>query len=592
MRTRISLAVLALIVCLAGVVPGTWGLTRQAFGAEPSAGAAEKTWGQTATAADQGEATAETSRSDAAALADKANDVQASVESQAPAAPLVLGLCASQRSEILETLDALAVKGAAADVPAVEALLDRRLGRDGQGRCVMVEPGGDKARDLDTGRELPGDTAIDPASINNLVRSKGRKVIALLNLSSPDASVRLDSARDLAANPSPESQAAVEAALARETDPRVKGLLVESMAQIDLYGGVRERQLRAVASLKDSGNTAFIANLRKLLEEPSDRLDPQVRRAAESAVSSLERKAIAARTLRDLFYGLSLGSVLLLAALGLAITFGLMGVINMAHGEMLMLGAYATYVVQETFKTHFPEAVDFYLLAAMPFAFGVSFLAGMLVERVVLRFLYGRPLETLLATWGVSLVIIQSVRLAFGAQNVEVKNPSWLSGGVDLMQGLTLTYNRIAIIAFVVFVTLLCWALLNRTNLGLQVRAVTQDRATAQAMGIYTWKVDMWTFALGSGIAGLGGLALTQVGNVGPELGQGYIVDSFMVVVLGGVGKLVGTVAGSLGLGMINKALEPFMGAVLGKIMVLVLIIVFIQKRPQGLFAFKGRSAE
>ena len=307
---------------------------------------------------------------------------------------------------------------------------------------------------------------------------------------------------------------------------------------------------------------------------------------------TLERKAALVRGARDLFYGLSLGSVMLLAALGLAITFGLMGVINMAHGEMIMLGAYSTYVVQELFTRYLPDHADWYLPCAAPLAFLLPCCVGLVLERAIIRHLYGRPLETLLATWGISLGLIQTVRLIFGAQNVEVRNPALLSGGFELTTGLIITYNRVAIIAFALLVVAAVWYILQRTPLGLKVRAVTQSRSMASAMGIFTARVDVWTFGLGCGIAGLGGLALTQVGNVNPELGQGYIVDSFMVVVLGGVGKLAGTVFGSFGLGLVNKILEPFAGAVLGKIILLSAIVLFIQKRPQGIFAVKGRMAE
>jgi urea transport system permease protein len=269
-----------------------------------------------------------------------------------------------------------------------------------------------------------------------------------------------------------------------------------------------------------------------------------------------------------------------------------MGVINMAHGEMLMIGAYSTFVVQNLFKEYLPRLFDYYLVAAIPTAFLVSAIVGIVLERSIIRHLYGRPLETLLATWGISLVLIQSVRLIFGAQNVELVNPSYLSGGVAVFHGVVLPYSRIAVIFFVIFVVISVWTLLQKTSLGLQVRSVTQNRGMASCMGIATRKVDMWTFGLGSGVAGLGGLALSQVGNVGPELGQMYIVDSFMVVVLGGVGKIAGTVAGALGIGVTSKFLEPVAGAVLGKIIVLVLIIIVIQKRPQGLFALKGRVAD
>jgi urea transport system permease protein len=284
---------------------------------------------------------------------------------------------------------------------------------------------------------------------------------------------------------------------------------------------------------------------------------------------------------------------LLLVALGLAITYGLMGVINMAHGELMMIGAYATYVMQTVFQRYLPEsAFDWYLVAAIPVAFLASALVGAALERSVIRFLYGRPLETLLATWGISLVLMQAVRSLFGAQNVQVENPGWLSGGYDILSNLTLPYNRLAIIVFAGLVLLGMTLLIARTRMGLFVRSVTQNRPMASCMGVNTARVDTMAFSLGAGIAGLAGCALSQIGNVGPDLGQNYIVDSFMVVVLGGVGQIAGTVYAALGLGIVNKFLEGWTGAVLAKIFVLVIVVVFIQKRPQGLFAMKGRSAE
>ena len=287
--------------------------------------------------------------------------------------------------------------------------------------------------------------------------------------------------------------------------------------------------------------------------------------------------------------GLSLGSVLLLAALGLALTYGLLWVINMSHGELLLLCAYATWMVQQAMAQFTPQWLALYPLVALPVAFLVTAGIGMALERTVIRHLYGRPLETLLATWGISLMLIQLVRVLFGAQNLDVANPSWLSGGLQLLPNLVLPWNRIAVILFVVFVLALTWLLLNRTRLGMNVRAVTQNRAMAECCGVPTGRVDMLAFGLGSGIAGLGGVALSQLGNVGPELGQGYIIDSFLVVVLGGVGQLAGSVSAAFGLGIVNKILEPQIGAVLGKILILALIILFIQKRPQGLFVLKGR---
>ena len=296
-------------------------------------------------------------------------------------------------------------------------------------------------------------------------------------------------------------------------------------------------------------------------------------------------------TVQNAWYGLSLGSVLLLAAIGLAITFGVMGVINMAHGEMVMLGAYVTFVVQEIFRAKFPALEDYSLVFAVPLAFVFAGLVGILIEQGIIRFLYGRPLETLLATWGLSLILQQSVRTAFGPTNKEVSNPTWMSGAFELGQ-ITITYNRLWIICFTLAVFVALLGLLRWTRLGLEMRAVTQNRAMAASMGIRTGRVDALTFGLGSGIAGIAGVALSQIDNVSPNLGQGYIIDSFMVVVFGGVGNLWGTLVGAFTLGIANKFLEPFAGAVLGKIAILVLIILFIQKRPRGLFALKGRAIE
>jgi urea transport system permease protein len=352
----------------------------------------------------------------------------------------------------------------------------------------------------------------------------------------------------------------------------------------------------AVIDLAGSSNARLLPTLQRMLEKHADGTniepDEAVRIAVVGTLGEIKGRLQRVEMIGNLFYGVSLGSVLLLAALGLAITFGLMGIINMAHGELLMIGAYTTYLCQMLFRTYFPAAIDGYLILALPAAFLVAGAVGVLLERTVIRWLYGRPLETLLATWGISLMLMQTVRTIFGAQNVEVANPSWMSGGVTVLGSLVLSYNRIVIIFFALFVVLAVWLILNKTRLGLFVRAVTQNRRMAGCVGVSTGKVDMMTFGLGSGIAGLGGVALSQLGNVGPALGQSYIVDSFMVVVLGGVGQLAGTVIGALGLGVVNKFLEPMSGAVMAKILILVFIIIFIQRRPQGLFAMKGRSAE
>ena len=326
-----------------------------------------------------------------------------------------------------------------------------------------------------------------------------------------------------------------------------------------------------------------------LLEAASD-TDEEVRLEAQKSLRAIEARLTWGEWLGLAFAGASLGSILLLAALGLAITYGLMGVINMAHGELIMIGAYTTYVVQNFFRGS--SFFDWYLLAAIPAAFIVSGAVGMILERSVIRWLYGRPLETLLATWGISLMLIQAVRTVFGAQNVQVENPAFMSGGIQVLSNVVLPWNRIMIIAFAALVLVAMWLLLSKTRLGLYIRGVTQNRSMAACVGVPTARVDTWAFGLGSGIAGLAGCALSQIGNVGPDLGQGYIVDSFLVVVFGGVGQLAGTVYAALVLGFANKLLESWSGAVLAKIAVLVFIIVFIQRRPQGLFALKGRAVE
>ncbi|MFO1429962.1 MAG: urea ABC transporter permease subunit UrtB [Candidatus Competibacteraceae bacterium] len=433
-------------------------------------------------------------------------------------------------------------------------------------------------------------TNLSTPPLNNAIRRVLTPAIAQLQLFSPDRNARLSAALALADNPHEKDAPALRQALVKEPDTEVHAALALALAQLNLNSSDPATRLAAVELLGKEGGPKARPLLEQMLLKVQD--DELSSKAVSQALTNLEFRQVLVNQAGNFFYGLSLGSILLLAALGLAITFGLMGVINMAHGEMLMLGAYVTYVVQNLFRAYLPGWFDWYPLAALPAAFLVSALVGMALERSIIRYLSGRPLETLLATWGISLLLIQFVRLLFCAQNIEVANPAWLSGGVALAPGLVLPYSRLATVVFAVLVLLLVWLLFQRTWLGLQVRAVTQIRPMAASMGINTARVDMLTFGLGSGVAGLGGVALSQLGNVGPELGQSYIVDCFMVVVLGGVGKLAGTVAGALGLGMVNKFLEPFAGAVLGKIAVLIIIILFIQKRPQGLFAPKGRLVE
>jgi urea transport system permease protein len=510
---------------------------------------------------------------------------------------LVRGLGASSPTELEQAVAALGARNDPQALPALEALRDRRLRVDDAGAVYIVSEDGSIVRDAVGGASAAVEASqLRTPVVSNVVRRTLASVLAQLQLRSPDATVRLVAAEELNKRPRADAVEMIRVALSKETDARVKGVLEVALAQVQLSSNDPKARLEAIAMIHASGNLGLRPQLEALVAKREDGAfaepDAAVRQAAAAALTSFERTQFFISSVGNLFYGLSLGSILLLAALGLAITFGLMGVINMAHGEMIMLGAYATYVMQRLFQAYAPGAFDWYLAAAIPAAFVASALTGMVLERGILRFLYGRPLETLLATWGISLMLIQSVRLIFGAQNVEVANPSWLSGGVEVLYGVVLPYSRLSIILFVILVVALMWALLQKTRLGLHVRAVTQNRPMAACMGVAASRVDMWTFGLGSGLAGLGGVALSQIGNVGPELGQSYIIDSFMVVVLGGVGNIAGTVLGGLGLGLVNKFLEPVAGAVLGKIGVLIFIVLFIQRRPQGLFALKGRMAE
>jgi urea transport system permease protein len=468
---------------------------------------------------------------------------------------------------------------------------------DEAGTLYVLSEDGSTAHDAVSGAPASVDiNQLRTPIVSNVVRRTLAAVLGQLQLQSPNANVRLAAAEELTKRPRADAVEPIRTALKKESDVRVRTTLELALAQMQLSSDDPKVRLEAIVMISESGNLGLKSRLEALVAQQEDgsftEPDLAVRQAAANALASFARIQFLISTVGNLFYGISLGSILLLAALGLAITFGLMGVINMAHGEMIMLGAYATYVMQRLFQAYAPEAFDWYLLTAIPAAFVVCAATGMLLERGVIRFLYGRPLETLLATWGISLALIQSVRVFFGAQNVEVANPSWLSGGAEVLYGLVLPYSRLAIIAFVILVVALMWVLLQRTPLGLQVRAVTQNRPMAACMGIAASRIDMWTCGVGSGLAGLGGVALSQIGNVGPELGQSYIIDSFMVVVLGGVGNIAGTVVGGLGLGLVNKFLEPVAGAVLGKIAVLIFIVLFIQRRPQGLFALKGRMAE
>jgi urea transport system permease protein len=456
-------------------------------------------------------------------------------------------------------------------------------------KVVIID--GDKAFDGATGEAVKMPANPESPTVNNRIRGELASALAALKLFDADAAVRLASAQKLQSQVTPEMAPLLARALEKETDAQIKALLVLAHAQANLANTDPAARLAAVKALAETSSPVIKSVLLPLTEKAGEP-DDKVRYEAIAAVKSIDSRLAMTENLGRVFSGLSLGSILLLAALGLAITYGVMGIINMAHGELLMVGAYSAYGMQTLFRAWFPEAIDWYLPAAIPVAFFSAALVGVVMERTVIRWLYGRTLETLLATWGISLVLIQSARVLFGAQNVEVSNPSWMSGGIEIMPNLILPWNRIIIVGFAMFVLVLVWVLMNKTRLGMFVRAVTQNRPMAGCVGVPTSRIDTMAFALGAGIAGLGGVALSQISNVGPDMGQGYIVDSFMVVVVGGVGQLAGAVWAALGLGIFSKLLEGWAGAVIAKITILVAIIIFIQKRPQGIFALKGRFVD
>ena len=500
------------------------------------------------------------------------------------------GLVDGETDQRIETLNKVVAQGDENTLVFLQALADDAVKVAGDKIWIVRDSlGAGKALDPLTGQkqDLPAD-AQDVVS-NNRFRGEIETALAALKLFSADAGLRKQAIKALLKEPDASKLPLLNKALAQEQDAGLKNLLqlAKAAAQLgDADAGVRLSSAQRLAE-SQTPETQLLLNQRL-----SEETDAQVKAQLRKSLTAIEGALKTGERLGALFTGASLGSILLLVALGLAITYGLMGVINMAHGELMMIGAYATYVVQMLFRQYLPGYFDAYLLLAVPLSFLASALVGAFMERTVLRHLYGRPLESLLATWGISLILMQAVRSLFGAQNVGVENPAWMSGGIQVLSNLTLPYNRLVIIAFAAAVLIGMSLVITKTRLGLFVRGVTQNRPMASCMGVNTARIDTYAFALGSGIAGLAGCALSQVGNVGPDLGQNYIVDAFMVVVLGGVGQLAGTVYAALGLGLVNKLLEGVTGAVLAKICVLVFIIIFIQKRPQGIFAMKGRSAE
>lgn len=517
----------------------------------------------------------------------------AGAQDNASLRPLVDALGKGSFSDTEKQIAALAATGDAAVVPALEALTNGDLYvRKSDKRVVIGKRAGGSLALTDplTGEALESapSSALDKIRVNNRLRRTIRAALGGLTLRAADTTTRRQAAEAIFKAQDAEGIEALDAAIAAETDPRVAKLMREARAAAVLASDLpTDEKIAAIDTLAERGDRDALSMITAVQNSDASELHE----AAGAALARIQKLQAAWDTARNVWFGLSLGSVLLLAAIGLAITFGVMGVINMAHGEMVMLGAYTTFMVQNLFRTHAPDLFDYSLLVALPAAFLVAGLVGIGIERGIIRFLHNRPLETLLATWGVSLILQQAVRSIFGPTNQEVGNPAFMSGAFEIGQ-LTITYNRLWILVFALTVFAALLIAMKFTRFGLNVRAVTQNRRMAASMGIRTPLVDALTFGLGSGIAGIAGVALSQIDNVSPNLGQSYIIDSFMVVVFGGVGNLWGTLVAAMSLGVANKFLEPFAGAVLAKILVLVFIILFIQKRPRGLFALKGRAVE
>jgi urea transport system permease protein len=498
------------------------------------------------------------------------------------------GLASDNFDDVSASVAALALSGNPQAAAAIGALQADQL-YVGADQALYIKDG-DAWRNARTGQAVQdvNEDDLTPVRVNNAVRRAVDAALGSLNLFSPDAAVRGHAAEDVFRSRDPAALPALDRALAAEKDASVRTVMEQARAAALLASPEASEadRLAAIATIRARGDIEATSLLGSLQDQ-----SPAVAAAAAAAIAAGQRSARLWSLAQSVFYGLSLGSVLLLAAAGLAITFGVMGVINMAHGEMVMLGAYTTFVVQQAMQAVAPEFAGWSLPISVPLAFLVAGGVGIAIERGLIRFLYGRPLETLLATWGLSLVLQQAIRSIFGASNREVSTPAWMSGAMQ-WGGLTITANRLTIIIFAVVVVGALMAVLRFTPLGLRMRAVTQNRRMAAAMGIRTPAIDALTFGLGSGVAGIAGVALSQIDNVSPNLGQGYIIDSFMVVVFGGVGNLWGTVVSALTLGIVNKFLEPIAGAVLAKILVLVLLILFIQRKPRGLFPLKGRAVE
>ena len=515
--------------------------------------------------------------------------LSASVARAQSVAEIVPGMHDASLGELRDAVAALVASGEPEALPILEALGAGNL-YEAETGGIVIQTGRNAYADALTGEEITPEAAgeLDIIRINNSLRRDIAAAIGSMTLMSENPATRRAAASQMLSSPDEANLELLDTAIAAEENPGIRAVMEQARAASLLETELEDAQFEeAVATIAARGDRTALS----ILNSARNGADEARLATLDDGIAAINQNLALWSVGQNVWYGVSLGSVLLLAAIGLAITFGVMGVINMAHGEMVMIGAYVTFIVQEIIRTTNPALFDYSLAIAIPLAFLVTGLIGIAIERGIIRWLYGRPLETLLATWGLSLIIQQGVRTLFGATNREVGNPSWMSGAFEL-GGLAITWNRLWIVVFAIVVFGLLLLVLNKTPLGLQMRAVTQNRRMASSMGIRTPWVDAMTFGLGSGVAGLAGVALSQIDNVSPNLGQNYIIDSFMVVVFGGVGNLWGTLVGALTLGIANKFLEPYAGAVLAKILILVLIILFIQRRPRGLFALKGRAVE
>ena len=533
----------------------------------------------------------------------------AAAEPPAPIAASLAALASADATEQRAAVNALAATGDRNVIPALEALREGSLyvwpqpdgsrpvviarektEVEGRETYLLQQPyGGDRLTRADGSAAVAGVDALQEVAVDRRLRAVIQPVLERFKLLDLDPKVRKAAAKTVADKGDVAALPALRQALAGERDSSLRSALEESYNLLRLYDPTESEKINAARRLGELRS----ADAAPRLEELATRASPELKAALDSALASIRFWQKLTRVVYAVFSGLSLGSILMLMSLGLAIIFGVMGVINMAHGELMMVGAYATFVTQNWFQAHLPPSLfDFYFLVAIPVSFVAAGAAGLVLERSVIQFLYGRTLETLLATWGVSLILIQAARFWFGDLTA-VAAPSWLSGGTEVISGMQLPYNRLFIILFTAICVAGVYVLLLRSSAGLRIRAVMQNRAMSAAMGIATRRVDAWTFALGAGLAGMAGCALTLIGNVEPDLGQNYIVDSFIVVVSGGVGKLVGTIVAALGIGWMNTLFELVTdSAVMGKVLILVVVILFLQRRPSGLFPPTGRSVE